>query len=118
MSSLIKVDIIETKMFKNKGYKAYKQHWEGQAGFMDKPAWDQDKISKLTISIDFGLNLKELEFSNHLLKKENGKHTLRIKVPYNYYDFDEFKSKWLVSLCIPEDWHTDISLNNSHCSNR
>ena len=40
---------------------------------MDKPPWDKDKILKLTISTDFYDNLKELQFSNHSLKKENGK---------------------------------------------
>ena len=49
-------------MFPTKGYKAYKQHWEAQAGFMDKPPWDKDKILKLTISTDFDDNLKDLQF--------------------------------------------------------
>ena len=82
-------------MFPTKGYKAYKQHWEAQAGFMDKPPWDKDKILKLTISTDFYDNLKELQFSNHSLKKENGKLTLRVKVPYNYHELDDFKLKSL-----------------------
>ena len=82
-------------MFPTKGYKFYKQHWEDQAGFMGKPPWDQDKILKLTISTDFEDNLKELEFSNHSLKKDSGKHTLRIKVPYNYYELDDFELKSL-----------------------
>tara|TARA_Y100001968_G_scaffold273864_1_gene266708 strand:- start:201 stop:380 length:180 start_codon:yes stop_codon:yes gene_type:complete len=56
-------------MFPTKGYKAYKQHWEDHAGFLDKPPWYQDKILKLTISTDFDDNLKELKFSNHSLKK-------------------------------------------------
>ncbi len=56
-------------MFPTKGYKAYKQHWEDQASFMDKPPWDKEKILKLTISTDFDDNLKELQFSNHSLKK-------------------------------------------------
>ena len=37
-------------MFPTKGYKAYKQHWEDQANFMDKQPWDKEKILKLTIS--------------------------------------------------------------------
>ena len=48
-------------MFPTKGYKAYKRHWEDQAGFMDKPPWDTDKILKLTISNDFDDNLKEIK---------------------------------------------------------
>ena len=47
---------------------------------MDKPQWKSDKILKLTISSDFDDNLKEPQFLNHLLKNENGKHTLRLKV--------------------------------------
>tara|TARA_Y100001968_G_C18743990_1_gene430276 strand:+ start:143 stop:286 length:144 start_codon:yes stop_codon:yes gene_type:complete len=47
-------------MFPTKGYQAYKQHWEDQAGYMDKPPWDKVKILKLTISNDFDDNLKEL----------------------------------------------------------
>ena len=105
-------------MFPTKGYKAYKQHWEAQAGFMDKPPWAQDKILKLTISTDFDSNLKDLQFSNHSLKKENGKITLRVKVPYNYFEIDDFESKSLKLLGIQELWLTHLSLSNSHCSNR
>ena len=105
-------------MFPTKGYKFYKQYWEDQAGFMGKPPWDQDKILKLTISTDFEDNLKELEFSNHSLKKDSGKNKLRIKVPYNYYEIDNFEYKSLELLGIKKNWVTDISLINSHCSNR
>ena len=82
-------------MFTTKGFKAYKQHWEDQASFMDKPPWNKGKILKLTISKNFDKNLKELQFSNHSLKKENGKNTLRLKVPYNYFELDNFESKSL-----------------------
>ena len=85
---------------------------------MDKPPWDKDKILKLTISTDFYDNLKELQFSNHSLKKENGKHTLRVKVPYNYQDLDNFELKSLELLGIQENWLTDISLDSSNCSRR
>ena len=105
-------------MFTTKGFKAYKQHWEDQAGFMDKPPWNKDKVLKLTISTDFDKNLKELQFSNHSLKKENGKNTLRLKVPYNYYELDDFQLKSLKLLGIEENWLTDISLDNSNCSHR
>ncbi len=107
-------------MFPNKGYKVYKQHWEDQASFIDKSPspWNKDKILKMTISTDFEDNLKELEFSSHSLKKENGKHILRIKVPYNYYELDDFELKSLELLGIQKNWLTDISLENSHCSNR
>ena len=103
-------------MFLRKGYKAYKQYWEDQASFMDKSPWNKDKILKLTISTDFIENLKELQFSNHSLRKENGQHTLRVKVPYNYFDLDDFVIKSLELLGIKENWLTDISLDNSHCS--
>ncbi len=75
-------------MFPRKGFKAYKQHQEDQAGFIDKQPWNKDKILKLTISANFIDNLKELQFSNHSLKEENGKHILRLKVPYNYNYLD------------------------------
>ena len=87
-------------MVLTKGYKAYKQHWEDQAGFIDKPPWDKDKILKLAFSTDFDKNLKELLFSNYSLKEENGKHKLRIKVPYSYYRYEDFKSKSLSPLGI------------------
>ena len=104
-------------MFPTKGYKVYKQHWEDQASFIDKPPWDNDKILKLTISTDFDDKIKELKFSNHSLKKENGKSIIRIQVPYNYFEFDDFESKSLELLGIKRIWLTDISLDNSHCSN-
>ena len=90
--------------FQPKDIKVYKQHWEDQAGFMDKPPWDKDKILKLTISTDFYDNIKELQFSKHSLKKENGKHTLKVKVPYNYYELDDFELKSLELLGIQENW--------------
>ena len=110
--------MIATKMFPTKGFNAYRQHWEDQASFMDKAPWDRDKILKLTISTDFDDNLKELQFSNHSLKKENSKLTLRVKVPYNYYELDDFELKSLEFLVIPKNWLTDISLDRTHCSHR
>ena len=103
-------------MSPTKGYKVYKQYWEDQAGFMDKQPWDKDKILKLTVATDFDDNLKELQFSNHSLKKENSKLTVRVKVPYNYLDLDDFESKSLELLGIQENWLTDISLDDSQCS--
>ena len=105
-------------MSPTKGYKIYKQHWEDQAVFMDKQPWDKDKILKLTVATDFDDNLKELQFSNHSLKKENSKLTVRVKVPYNYLDLDDFESKSLELLGIQENWLTDISLDSTHCSHR
>ena len=85
---------------------------------MDKPPWDKDKILKMTISNDFDDNLKELLFSNHALKKENGKLIIRVKVPYNYYELDDFESKSLELLGIKENWLSNICLESSHCSSR
>ena len=109
---------MRTKMFTTKGFHAYKQHWEDQAGFMDKPPWNKDKILKLTVATDFDDNLKELQFSNHSLKKENSKLTVRLKVPYNYHELDDFELKSLELLGIQKNWLTDISLDSTHCSHR
>ena len=103
-------------MSKSKGMYAYKEYWEDQASFMDKPPWDNDKILKLTVGTDFDDNLKELQFSNHSLKKENSKLTVRLKVPYNYHELDDFELKSLELLGIKENCLTDISLDNSHYS--
>ncbi len=100
----------------NKGFKAYKKYWEDQASFMDQAPWHKDKVLKLTLSTDYGDNLKELQFSSHSLKKENGKHTLKVKVPYNYNELDDFEFKSLQLLGVNEKWLTDICLDNSHCS--
>ena len=102
----------------NKGFKAYKKYWEDQASFMDQAPWHKDKVLKLTLSTDYGDNLKELQFSTHSLKKENGKHTLTVKVPYNYNELDDFAFKSLQLLGVNENWLTDICLDNSHCSYR
>ena len=51
-------------MFPTKGYKVYKQHWEDQASFMDKPPWDKDKILKLTVATDFNDNLKAVSYTH------------------------------------------------------
>ena len=85
---------------------------------MDKPPWDKDKILKLTVATDFDDNLKELQFSNHSLKKENSKLTVRLKVPYNYRELDDFELKSLELLGIQKNWPTDISRNSTHCSHR
>ena len=45
-----------------------------------------------------------------------GKNTVRLKVPYNYFELDDFESKSLDLLGIQENWLTDICLDNSHCS--
>ena len=77
-----------------------------------------EKILKLTISTDFDDNLKEPQFSNHSLKKENSKLTVRLKVPYNFHELDDFELKTLELLGSQKDWLTDISLDSTHCSHR
>ena len=83
---------------------------------MDQAPWHKDKVLKLTLSTDYGDNLKELQFSTHSLKKENGKHTLTVKVPYNYNELDDFEFNSLQLLGINKNSLTDICLDNSHCS--
>ena len=103
---------------KSKGFQAYKKYWEDQVSFMDKSPWHQDKILKLTLSTDYGDNLKELQFATHSLKKENGKNTIRLKVPYNYNELDDFEYKSIELLGLNQNWLIDICLDNSHCSHR
>ncbi len=83
---------------------------------MDKAPWHKDKILKLTLSTDYGDNLKELQFSTHSLKEENGKPTLRVQVPYNYNELDDFEFKSLELLGVNKNWLTDICFDKSHCS--
>ena len=77
-------------MYVKKGFQAYKRYWEDQASFMDQSPWNLKKILKLTISNDFNRNIEELEFSNHSISREEGQLTLRLNVPYNYFELDSF----------------------------
>ena len=72
-------------MSKKTGLNTYKKFWEEQAELRNGFIWDQEKIIKLTISNEFEKNVEELKFSNHSLKKEDGKLILRLKVPYKYF---------------------------------
>ena len=103
-------------MFPSKGFNAYRKHWEDQASFMDQAPWNLRKILKITFSNDFETNIKEFKFSNHSISKEDGPLTLRLKVPYNYFDLDNFESKAIELLGIDSNWVIDISLENSKCS--
>ena len=103
-------------MSKKTGLNTYKKFWEEQAELRNGFIWDQEKIIKLTISNEFEKNVEELKFSNHSFKKEDGKLILRLKVPYKYYDFDNFKSKALELLGIDKDWLTNFTLSSSHCN--
>ena len=103
-------------MSKVKGLETYKQYWENQAGFMDQSPWNQQKILKLTLSNDFKKNIEELKFSNHSLVREGGQLTLRLKVPYNYSELDDFEGKSIELLGIDKNYLIDMSLINSNCT--
>ena len=99
-----------------KGFHAYKKYWEDQASFMDQLPWNQQKILKLTFSNDFEKNIEELKFSNHSLTREDGQLTLRLRVPYNYSDLDDFELKAIELLGIDKNYLIDMSMANSNCT--
>ena len=103
-------------MSKEKGIDTYKKYWEDQASFMDQAPWNLQKILKLTFSNDFKNNIKELDFSNHSISKENEQLVLRLQVPYNYFDLDDFEFKALELLGIDRNWVINMSLENSKCT--
>jgi len=105
-------------MYVKKGFKAYKRYWEDQASFMDKSPWHLKKILKLTISNDFNRNIEELVFSNHSISREEGLLTLRINVPYNYFELDGFELKAIELLGIDKNWLIDMSLEDSSCTHQ
>ena len=104
-------------MSKSKGLETYKRYWEDQASFMDQSPWNQQKILKLTLSNDFEKNIEELKFSDHSISKEDGKLILRLKVPYNYSELDDFEGKAIELLGIEKDYLIDMSFTNSNCTN-
>ena len=99
-----------------KGVYAYKKYWEDQASFMDQAPWNLQKILKLTFSNDFKNKIEELKFSNHSLSKENEQFILRLKVPYNYFDLDDFELKAIELLGIDSNWVINMSLENLKCT--
>ena len=103
-------------MSKFKGINAYKEYWEDQASFMDRAPWNLQKILKLTFSNDFKNNIEEFKFSTHSLSKENEQFILRLKVPYNYFDLDDFELKALKLLGIDRNWVINMSLETSKCT--
>ena len=103
-------------MSKVKGLETYKKYWEDQASFMDHSPWNQQKILKLTLTNDFEKNIEELKFSNHSLAREGGQLTLRLKVPYNYYELDDFEGKAIELLDIDKKYLIDMRLTNSNCT--
>ncbi len=103
-------------MSKFKGINAYKAYWEDQASFIDQAPWNLQKILKLTFSNDFETKIEEFKFSTHSFSKENEQFILRLRVPYNYFELDNFESKAIELLGIDRNWVIDISLENSKCS--
>ena len=103
-------------MSKGKGLETYKRYWEDQASFMDQSPWDLRKILKLTFSNDFDKHIEELKFSNHSLTREGGQLTLRLKVPYNYSELDDFEGKAIELLGIDKNYLIDMSFTNSNCT--
>ncbi len=103
-------------MSKPKGVYAYKKYWEDQASFMDQAPWNLQKILKLTLSNDFENNIEEFKFSNHSISKENEQLVLRLKVPYNYFDLDDFELKAIELLGIDSNWVINMSLENLKCT--
>ena len=103
-------------MSKDKGLETYKKYWEDQASFMDQSPWNQQKILKLTLSSDLEKNIEELKFSNHALVREGGQLTLRLKVPYNYSELDDFEGKAVELLGIDKNYLIDMRLTNSNCT--
>ena len=103
-------------MSKEKGIETYKKYWEDQASFMDQAPWNLQKILKLTFSNDFENKIEELKFSPHSLSKENEQFILRLKVPYNYFDLDNFESKAIELLGIDSNWVINMSLENLKCT--
>ena len=103
-------------MAKVKGLETYKKYWEDQASFMGQLPWNQQKILKLTLSNDFEKNIEELKFSDHSISKEYGKLILRLKVPYNYSELDDFEGKAIELLGIDKNYLIDMSLTNSNCT--
>ena len=103
-------------MSQEKGIETYKRYWEDQASFMDQAPWNLQKILKLTFSNDFENNIEEFKFSNHSISQENEQFVLRLKVPYNYLDLDDFELKAIELLGIDKNWLIDMRLENSHCT--
>ena len=101
---------------KVKGLEMYKKHWEEQASFIDQSPWNLRKILKLTFSNGFDKNIEELRFSNHSISREDGKLILRLNVPYNYSDIDDFELKSIDLLGIDNNWLLDFSVESSNCT--
>ena len=103
-------------MLKAKGMETYKQYWEDQASFMDQHPWNLQKVLKLTFSNNFDNNIVDFKFSDHSISREDGQLILKLKVPYNYLDLDDFELKAIELLGIDSNWLINMSLENSNCT--
>ena len=110
------ISFVFKKLSKVKGLENYKKYWLDKATFMNQPPWNLQKILKLTFSNDFKNHFEELKLSIHSISKENGQLTLRIKVPYNYFDLDDFELKAIELLGIDRNWLINMSLENLTCT--
>ncbi len=103
-------------MSKVKGIGSYLKYWEDQASFRDQSPWNLQKILKLTVLNDSEKNIKEHKFSNHSISRENGQLILRLKVPYNYFELDDFEVKAIELLGIDNNWLINTCIENSKCT--
>ncbi len=103
-------------MSKLKGIGAYKEYWEEQARLMNQSPWNLKMILKLTFSNNLDKNIEEIKFSNHSISRDDGQLILRLKVPYNYSELDNFEVKALELLGIDDSWLININLENSNCT--
>ena len=97
-------------MSKGKGIDTHKKYWEDQA------PWNLQKVLKLTFSNNFENNIEEYKFSNHSISKENEQLVLKLKVPYNYLDLDDFELKAIELLGIDSNCVKNMSLENLKCT--
>ena len=109
------IDLEINSMTKLKGIKSYKQYWVEQAEFMDKDPWSKDKVVKINFHLRYEDKLKELQFSNHSIDRDSENLIVRLKVPYNYYDIDDFESKLLETLGIEMHWILSIEIDDASC---
>ena len=62
--------------------------------------------------------IEELAFSKHSISSQEGQLILRLNVPYNYYELDDFEFKAIELLGIDKNWLIDMSLEDSHCTHQ
>ena len=83
---------------------------------IEKKSTETKTSIEITFSCGEKNNLEQYINEGWKITKENGKTTLRLQVPYNYYELDDFKLKAIDLLGIKRNWLIDISLDNSRCT--